>query len=89
MVTISHIVNKLVDERIYLHEAISNGIASYGSVAKHLKPIIENELGRVKSLCDDNKSVFVVYKCNNEWGNYQNYTAAKTNISDLKKENDD
>jgi len=46
MVTISHIVNKLVDERIYLHEAISNGIASYGSVAKHLKPIIENELGR-------------------------------------------
>jgi aspartokinase len=46
MVTISHVVNKLVDERIYLHEALSNGIASYGSVAKHLKPIIENELGR-------------------------------------------
>ena len=46
MVTISHVVNKLVDERIYLHEALSNGIASYGSVAKHLKPIIENELGK-------------------------------------------
>ena len=46
MVTISHVVNKFVDERIYLHEAISNGIASYGSVAKHLKPEIEKELGR-------------------------------------------
>ena len=46
MVAISHIVNKLVDERIYLHEAMSNGIASYGSVAKHLKPEIEKELGR-------------------------------------------
>lgn len=46
MVTISHIVNKLVDERIYLHEALSKGIASYGSVAKHLKPEIEKELGK-------------------------------------------
>jgi aspartokinase len=46
MVTISHIVNKFVDERIYLHEALSNGIASYGSVAKHLKSDIEKELGR-------------------------------------------
>ena len=46
MVTISHIVNKLVDERIYLHEALSKGIASYGSVAKHLKPNIEKELGK-------------------------------------------
>jgi len=46
MVTISHVVNKLVDERIYLHEAISKGIASYGSAAKHLKPEIEKELGK-------------------------------------------
>lgn len=46
MATISHIVNKLVDERIYLHEALSKGIASYGSVAKHLKPEIEKELGK-------------------------------------------
>ena len=46
MVTISHIVNKLVDERIYLHEALSKKIASYGSVAKHLKPEIEKELGK-------------------------------------------
>jgi len=46
MIPISHVVNKLVDERIYLHEALCNGIASYGSVAKYLKPFIEKELGR-------------------------------------------
>jgi aspartokinase len=46
MVTISHVVSKLVDERIYLYEALNNKIASYGSVAKHLKPDIEKELGR-------------------------------------------
>jgi hypothetical protein len=44
MVTVSHIVNKLVDEKIYLQEAIGKGIASYGSVAKKLKPTIEKEL---------------------------------------------
>jgi len=46
MVTISHVVTKLVDERIYLHEALSKRIASYGSVAKYLKPDIEKELGK-------------------------------------------
>jgi len=46
MVTVSHVVNKLVDEKIYLYEAISKKIASYGSVAKHLKPEIEKELGK-------------------------------------------
>jgi len=46
MATVSHIVNKLVDDKIYLRESVSKGIASYGSVAKHLKPEIENELGK-------------------------------------------
>jgi aspartokinase len=44
MVTISHLVNKLIDGNIYLQEAIGNGIASYGSIAKKLKPDIEEEL---------------------------------------------
>lgn len=44
MVTISHLVHKLVDEKIYLQEAIGKGIASYGNVAKRLKPEIEKEL---------------------------------------------
>jgi len=33
-----------VDEKVYLQEAIGKGIASYGSVAKRLKPEIEKEL---------------------------------------------
>jgi aspartokinase len=44
MVTISHLVCKLVDEKVYMQEAIGKGIASYGSVAKRLKPEIEKEL---------------------------------------------
>ena len=44
--TVSHIVNKLVSENIYLQEAIGKGIASYGSVAKKLKPDIEEELSK-------------------------------------------
>jgi aspartokinase len=46
MVTISHVVNKLINEKVYLYEAISKKIASYGSVAKQLKPEIEKELGK-------------------------------------------
>lgn len=44
MVTISHVVSKLIDENIYLQEAIGKKIASYGSVAKQLKADIEEEL---------------------------------------------
>ncbi len=44
MVTISHMVNKLIEDNIYLQEAIGKGIASYGSVAKQLKSDIEDEL---------------------------------------------
>ena len=44
MVTISHVVSKLIDDNIYLQEAIGKRIASYGSVAKKLKLEIEEEL---------------------------------------------
>jgi len=46
MVTISHVVNKLINDSVYLQEAIGRGIASYGSVAKKLKPNIEEVLGK-------------------------------------------
>ena len=50
MVTISHIVQKLVNEKIFIQEPISKGIVSYSSLAQHLKPDIEKELGKkVKS----------------------------------------
>jgi hypothetical protein len=42
------------------------------------------ENGIVKSVGDNAiDSVFVVYNCGGEWNNYQNYTAALTNVRDL------
>ncbi len=41
----------------------------------------EMENGRVKSINGD--TAFVVYKCNNEWDRYQEYTGAGTDISHL------
>ncbi len=46
MVTISHVVQKLVNDRVFIQEAMSRGIISYGSLAEQLKPEIEEEIGR-------------------------------------------
>ena len=46
MVTISHIVEKLINDRVFIQEPISKGIVSHGSLAKQLKPEIEEELGK-------------------------------------------
>jgi aspartokinase len=46
MVTISHIVEKLINDRVFIQEPISKGIVSHGSLAKQLKPEIEKELGK-------------------------------------------
>lgn len=44
MVTISHVVQKLVDKRIFIQESMSKNIISYASLAKQLQPEIEDEL---------------------------------------------
>lgn len=44
MPTISHIVQKLVNQRVFIQEAMSRGIISYGSLAAQLKKEIEQEL---------------------------------------------
>lgn len=46
MVTVSRIAQKLVSERVFIQEAMSRGIVSYGALAEQLKPEIEKELGR-------------------------------------------
>ena len=43
-----------------------------------------NEKGIVKSISRVEGYVFVVYKCDENWKNYYNYTGASTRISDLK-----
>lgn len=50
---------------------------TYHSVGK-------TEKGIVKSTYDENH-VFVVYHCDDNWEDYENYTAARTCIEDLTK----
>lgn len=45
MVTISHVVQKLINDKTYLLEPMGRGIIAYGSLAEQLKPEIEEELG--------------------------------------------
>ena len=40
------------------------------------------EIGKIKSWND--KFIFVVYKCANEWGRFKGYTAAATKPEDLE-----
>lgn len=46
MVTISHIVKKLTENKPFLLESLGKGIISYGNLAEELKPKIEKELGK-------------------------------------------
>lgn len=46
MATISHIVGKIVSSRNVLHEAIEQGIISFGNLAEQLIPEIEAELSK-------------------------------------------
>ena len=46
MVTISTIVKHILDRRVFLREVISRDIVSYNSLARYLKPEIEEELGK-------------------------------------------
>jgi len=46
MVTISHIVQKAINDKIFILEAMNKGLISYGSLAKQIQPDIEEELGK-------------------------------------------
>lgn len=46
MVTISQVVQKLINQRVFVQEAIHKNIVSYGSLAAQLKPEIEAELNK-------------------------------------------
>ena len=46
IVTISHIVQKIIDNRTYIQESMSKNIVSYALLAKQLQPEIEEELGK-------------------------------------------
>jgi len=46
MVTISHLVEKIVNERPLLFQAMEQGIVSFANLAEHLEPEIEKELNK-------------------------------------------
>ena len=46
MVTISQTVQDLLDKRLFLQEAINQGIVSFNRLADNIKPEVESELGR-------------------------------------------
>jgi aspartokinase len=46
MVTVSHLVKKIVNDKPFLEEALSQKLISYGNLAEQIKPKIEEELGK-------------------------------------------
>ena len=46
MVTVSHIVKKIVTEQPFVEEGLANGIISIANLSEQLHPKIENELGK-------------------------------------------
>lgn len=43
-----------------------------------------NEEGIIKSISNEDKKAFVVYKCGNDWDNYMNYTGNITEVLNLR-----
>jgi len=46
MVTISHVVQNILNKHVFLQEAISQGIVSFNKLAENIRPIIEKELNK-------------------------------------------
>lgn len=46
MVTISHVVQNILNKHVFLQEAVNHGIVSYNKLAADIKPEIEQELGK-------------------------------------------
>jgi len=46
MVSVSHVVKKLLDNKVFIQEGLSRGIISYGALARQLKSEVEQELGK-------------------------------------------
>jgi hypothetical protein len=53
-----------------------------GRYVQYVPQMGEPEIGRIKSWT--NRWVFVVYHCDDDWDNFENYTAAATDPKDLR-----
>jgi aspartokinase len=46
IVTISHVVQNILNKQVFLQEAINHGIVSFNKLAGNIKPVIEKELNK-------------------------------------------
>ncbi|MFC1704929.1 hypothetical protein ACFLZ6_01220 [Nanoarchaeota archaeon] len=46
IVTVSHLVKKIINDKPFLEEALSQKLISYGNLAEQIKPKLEEELGK-------------------------------------------
>lgn len=46
MVTVSHLVKRIINDKPFLEEALSQKLISYGNLAEQIKPKIDEELGK-------------------------------------------
>lgn len=81
--------------RIVMEPSVFNALINYreglkqvgqfkpGDFVAYTSGTGEKEIGRVKSVHPDPRKVFVVYKCGGNWDDFQNYTAAATDVRDL------
>jgi len=88
MVTISHIVQKVINDKVFILEAMNRGLISYSGLATQIKPEIEKEFGKevklhaivmalrryAEQLTDKRKSVSF---------NYYSEIILKTDICDI------
>jgi hypothetical protein len=44
----------------------------------------KKEIGIIKEVFEESQVAFVVYKCNDNWENYKNYTGCLTNFKNLQ-----
>ena len=44
MVTVAHLVEKIIERRPFLEEAVARGIVNYAALAEELKPEIDKEM---------------------------------------------
>lgn len=76
-------IDSIEDERPRL---ISLDLEDIGRYVEYIPQVGEPERGRIKSYDNHTHTAWVVYKCDDDWDNYGEYTAAATNYSDLAYE---
>ena len=80
---IHHIVIKNKNEIEVIHHINNLTDSDIGKYVEYNDNNGKVERGKIKSYNNETQLAWVVYKCNNEWNNYQNYTGQSIKYEDL------